>query len=95
MLRMSIAVKCSTYLRGPTPKGTTACTKRGVEVAKPRVCPKLLINMGRLTNPYNFTAGSEVPISLSVRNYVVFLTFDKFKEPTASSLTKGSPKLIV
>lgn len=53
--------------------------------------------MGRLTNPsYNFLAGSEVPRSLSVRNYVVFLSSDKFKEPSASSgYKKGSPKLIM
>jgi group II intron reverse transcriptase/maturase len=54
--------------------------------------------MSRLTNPnYNFLAGSEVPIlSLSVRNYVVFLSSDELKEPVASSeYKKGNSKLFM
>ena len=87
---MNVAIKYSIYLRGPTPNGNTACAKRGVE----RVRPKLLINMGRLTNPFNSMAESEVSISLSVRNYVVFLSPDKLKEPTVNNFIEGSPKLI-
>lgn len=94
---MNIVIKHSTYLRKPTSKENVACTKRHFETLVSRVNVKLKINMGRLTNPsYNFLAGSEIPRSLSVRNYVVFLLPDRFKEPTASSgYKKGSPKLIM
>jgi hypothetical protein len=91
---MYIVIKRNTYLRGLTSKGKIACIKRYPE----RVGTKLATNMGRLTNPsYNFLAGSEVPIkSLSVRNYVVFLSPDKFNKPTtSSSYKKGSPKLVM
>lgn len=85
-------IKHDTYLRGLTSQGNIACIKRHSE----RVSAKLLVNMGRFTNPsYNFLAGSEVPIKrLSVRNYVVFLLPSKFNKPTtSSSFRKGSPKL--
>jgi hypothetical protein len=62
-----------------------------------RVSAKLKINMGKVMNlSYNFLGGSEVPeLSLSVRNYVVFLALDELKDPTASSgHKKESPKLI-
>lgn len=87
-------IKHDTYRRGLTSQGNIACIKRRSE----RVSAKLLINMGRFTNPsYNFLAGSEVPIKhLSVRNYVVFLSPSKFNKPaTSSSFRKGSPKLIL
>lgn len=92
----NIVIKHGNYLRGPTSKGKTAFTKRYFETFVSRVSTKLKINMGRLTNPrFNFLAGSEVPKSLSNRNYVVFLLQDGFKEPIASSEhKKGSPKLI-
>ena len=90
-------VKHSAYLRRLTLKGKIACTKRCLETFTSRANAELKINMGRITNPsYNFLAGSEVSRSLSVINYVVFITPDKFKEPTASSGYKeGSPKLIM
>lgn len=93
---MNIVIKHGIYLRGPTSKGTVAYTKRHFETLASRANAKLKFNMGRVTNPsYNFLAGSEVPIFLSVRNYVVFLSSDELKEPTASSgHKKGSPKLI-
>lgn len=92
-----IVVKHSIYLRSPTSKGKIAYTKRHFETFTSRVKAELKINMGRLTNPsYNFLAGSEVPRSLSIRNYVIFLILDKFKESTVSSGYKeGSPKLIM
>lgn len=85
-------IKHDTYRRGLTSQGNIACIKRHSE----RVSAKLIVNMGRFTNPsYNFLAGSEVPIKrLSVRNYVVFLTPSEFNKPaTSSSFRKGSPKL--
>lgn len=85
-------IKHDTYLRGLTSQGNIACIKRHSE----RVSAKLLVNMGRFTNPsYNFLAGSEVPIKrLSVRNYVVFLSPSEFNKPaTSSSFRKGSSKL--
>ena len=87
-----IVIKHSAYRRKLISKGNTACTRRRFE----RVSAKLLVNMGRFTNPsYNFLAGSEVPIKcLSVRNYVVFLSPSEFNKPaTSSSFRKGSPKL--
>ena len=88
-----IVIKHSAYLKKLILKGTIACTKRHLE----KVDVKLLINMSRLTNPsYNFSARLEVPNKiLNVRNYVVFLTLDKFIKPTTiSSYEKGSSKLI-
>lgn len=85
-------IKHNTYRRGLTLQGNIACIKRHSE----RVRAKLLVNMGRFTNPsYNFLAGSKVPIKrLSVRNYIVFLTLSEFNKPaTSSSLRKGNPKL--
>ena len=87
-----IVIKHSAYRRKLISKGNIACTRRHSE----RVSAKLLVNMGRFTNPsYNFLAGSEVPIKcLSVRNYVVFLSPSEFNKPaTSSSFRKGSPKL--
>lgn len=87
-----IVIKHSAYRRKLISKGNIACTKRHSE----RASAKLLVNMGRFTNPsYNFLAGSEVPIKcLSVRNYVVFLSQNEFNKPaTSSSFRKGSPKL--
>lgn len=88
-----IVIKHSAYYRRKLiSKGNIACTRRRSE----RVSAKLLVNMGRFTNPsYNFLAGSEVPIKrLSVRNYVVFLSPSEFNKPaTSSSFRKGSPKL--
>ena len=87
-----IVIKHSAYRRKLISKGNIACTRRRSE----RVSAKLLVNMGRFTNPsYNFLAGSEVPIKrLSVRNYVVFLSPSEFNKPaTSSSFRKGSPKL--
>ena len=94
MNNMYVVIKQGAYLRGLTSKGTIACTQRRSE----RVDAKLSTNMGRFTNPSNnFLAGSEVPNKfLSVRNYVVFLTLDKFNKPaTSSSYKKGSPKLVM
>jgi len=90
---MYIVIKQGAYLRRLTSNGTIACTQRRSE----RVNAKLSTNMGRFTNPSNFLAGSEVPIKfLSVRNYVVFLSLDKFNKPTtSSSYKKGSPKLVM
>jgi len=85
-------IKHGTYPRGLTSQGNIACIKRHSE----RASAKLLVNMGRFTNPsYNFLAGSEVPIKrLSVRNYVVFLSPSEFnKLATSSSFRKGNPKL--
>lgn len=85
-------IKHDTYRRGLTSQGNIACIKRRSE----RVSAKLLVNMGRFTNPsYNFLTGFGVPIKgLSVRNYVVFLSSSKFnKSATSSSFRKGSPKL--
>lgn len=85
-------IKHDTYLRGLTSKGNIACIKKHSE----KVSAKLLVNMGRFTNPsYNFLAGSEVPIKrLSVRNYVIFLPPSEFNKPaTSSSFRKGNPKL--
>tara|TARA_B110000305_G_scaffold213426_1_gene249328 strand:+ start:7108 stop:9465 length:2358 start_codon:yes stop_codon:yes gene_type:complete len=90
---MNFAIKYSTNLRGLTSKGNTACAKRGVEVERLRAHSELMVNTGRLTNPFNSKAESEVSTSLSVRNYVVFLSQDKLKEPTVSNLMEGSPKL--
>ena len=87
---MKIAIKRSINLRGLTLHGTTACANRGIE----RVCPKLLVNMGNLTNTFNSLAGREVPRSLSARNYVVFLSLSKLKEPTVGNRLDGNPKLI-
>ena len=87
-----IVIKHSAYRRKLISKGNIACTRRHSE----RASAKLLVNMGRFTNPsYNFLAGSEVPIKcLSVRNYVVFLSPNEFNKPaTSSSFRKGSPKL--
>ena len=87
-----IVIKHSAYRRKLISKGNIACTRRRSE----RVSAKLLVNMGRFTNPsYNFLAGSEVPIKrLSVRNYVVFFSPSEFNKPaTSSSFRKGSPKL--
>ncbi len=94
---MNIVIKHGNHLRGLTSKGNIAFTKRCFEAYGSRANTELKINMGRFTNPsYNFLAGSEVPISLSIRNYVVFLLLDRFKEPIASSgYKKGSPKLIM
>lgn len=91
----NIVIKHSINLRGLTLKGKIAYAKRYFETQS-RVNTELKINMGRFTNPsYNFLAGSKVPKSLSVRNYIIFLSPDEFKEPTAISRhKKGSPKLI-
>jgi hypothetical protein len=93
---MNIVIKHSTHRRGLTLKGNIACTKRDFEICGSRVSPKLQINMGRITNPsYNFLVGSEVPKSLSVINYIVFLSSDRLKEPAAShGYEEGSPKLV-
>lgn len=94
---MNIVIKHGNYLRRLTSKGNIAFTKRYFETYELKVNTKLKINMGRFTNPsYNFLAGSRIPISLSIRNYVVFLLQDRSKEPIASSESKkGSPKLIM
>ena len=87
-----IVIKYSAYRRKLISKGNIACTRRRSE----RASAKLLVNMGRFTNPsYNFLAGSEVLIKgLSVRNYIVFPTPSEFNKPTTgSSFRKGSPKL--
>ena len=94
MLITNTVVKQGAYLKRLTLKGNIACTQRRSE----RVDAKLLTDMGRFTNPrYNFLAGSEVPIkSLSVRNYVVFPTLDKFNKPSISNRhKKGSPKSVL
>jgi len=71
---MNFAIKYSTNLRGLTSKGNIACAKRGVKVERLRAHSELMANTGRLTNPFNSKAESEVSTSLSVRNYAVFLS---------------------
>lgn len=89
-------IKYSIYLREPISKEKIAGTKRHFETHASKANAKLKINMDRLTNlSYNSLAGFEIPKSLSVRNYVVFLSLDRLKEPIANSRNKkGSPKLI-
>ena len=89
-----IVIKHNAYRRKLISKGNIACIKRHSE----RAGAKLLVNMGRLTNPsYNFLAESEISTKcLSVRNYIVFFTPSEFNKPaTGSSFRKGSPKLIL
>jgi len=71
---MNFAINYSTNLRGLTSKGNIACAKRGVKVERLRAHSELMANTGRLTNPFNSKAESEVSTSLSVRNYAVFLS---------------------
>lgn len=99
MFSRNIVIKHSIHLREQISNGTVAYTKRHFEMFPfaSRVSAKLKINMGKVMNlSYNFLGGSEVPeLSLSVRNYVVFLALDELKDPTASSgHKKESPKLI-
>lgn len=86
----NIIVNHTTYQRGPTSKGNTACGKREVK----RVPSEIKFTMNRLTNPYNFKAGSEIPYVQSVSNYVVLLIPEHIKQPTISNgLLKGSSKV--
>ena len=82
---MKVAIKRSINLRGLTLHGKTACVKRGVE----RVSSKLLVNMDRLTKPFNSRQGLKSLISLSVGNYVVFPSLSKLKEPTVGNRRGG------
>jgi group II intron reverse transcriptase/maturase len=78
-----------TYLRRPTPKGTTACVERLPE----RVRAEIKLPMDRITN-LNSMVGSEVPFSYiknmwGARNYVVFLVPNQSKQPARSSRVIG------
>lgn len=87
-----IVIKHSAYLKRLTLKGKIACTKRHSEIA----IAELLINTGRLTNPNNnfLVLFKTFCKFLSVRNYVVFLSQDKFSILIMHiNYKKGSPKL--
>jgi hypothetical protein len=84
------AVNYTAYLRRLTSKGKTACSKRVFE----RILPEIKLTKDRITNPYKSMEGSQVPIMLSIRNYVVLQLPRCIKQPvTSSKLIDGSPKV--
>lgn len=91
-----VLVNHHTYLRGPTSKGKIACVKRLSEIVIVEIYIPTDRWSYRRTN-LNSVAGFEVPFLftdvLGVKNYVVFNTLNRSKQPIGSSkLTDGNPK---
>lgn len=87
-------VNHSTYRRGLTLKGNTACRKRNIA----RICFEIKFTMNRFTNPrYNFEVESQVSLLNKVwssKNYVVFLEQEYMKQPVlGKDYSKGSSKV--
>lgn len=100
----SVMVNRRTYLRGPTSKGTVACTKRLSKRAKAEIIGMYTETlMGRLTN-LNPKIRSEVLLPCitseymdvrGVKHYVVCFTPSQSKQSTRSSRENGeSPKSV-
>lgn len=84
------AVNLTTYRRGPTSQGNTACSKRDFE----RIFPEVWYTMDKFMNLYNPVAGSQVPFVWGVDNYVVLSSLKRTKQPAERiGLTGESPKV--
>ena len=88
-------VNHSTYPKGPTLKGNTACRKRDPE----RVEPQGTKSMARMTNLYNHVGGSEVPVAVKLHlingrsDYVVSERFEQPNERLVSNQFKHGRSL--
>jgi len=98
MIRQQVTktqVNHSTYPKGPTLKGNTACRERDPE----RVESQGTKSMARITNLYNRVGGSEVPVVAKLHlingrsDYVVSERFEQPNERLVSNQFKHGRSL--